>query len=149
MQSLFDQNTTKEIINRIDKLQSTSVRSWGTMDVAQMLAHCVESLRMATGALKPQRIFIGRIIGSFIKSIYYNDKLPSKNSPTADEVRIPGQRYFDIGRPQLNVIIQQFVDGGLANCTTHPHPFFGRLTADQWGKGMYKHLDHHLRQFGV
>lgn len=26
---------------------------------------------------------------------------------------------------------------------------FGRLTSEEWGKGIYKHLDHHLKQFGV
>jgi hypothetical protein len=29
------------------------------------------------------------------------------------------------------------------------HPMFGKMTADQWGRSMWKHLDHHLRQFGV
>ena len=29
------------------------------------------------------------------------------------------------------------------------HSFFGRLSGDEWGRLMYKHLDHHLRQFGL
>lgn len=39
--------------------------------------------------------------------------------------------------------------GGEKVCTTHPHPIMGSYTPAEWGKGMYKHLDHHLRQFGV
>ena len=45
--------------------------------------------------------------------------------------------------------IRQFSEGGAAKCTPHPHPFFGKLTSEEWGIGMYKHLDHHFRQFGA
>ena len=31
----------------------------------------------------------------------------------------------------------------------NPHPAFGYFTREQWGQMQYKHLDHHLRQFGV
>jgi LPS sulfotransferase NodH len=46
-------------------------------------------------------------------------------------------------------MIDRFVAAGPKGCTTHPHSFFGRLTAEEWAILMYKHLDHHLRQFGV
>lgn len=29
------------------------------------------------------------------------------------------------------------------------HPFFGKMSAREWGLIGYKHTDHHLRQFGV
>jgi len=29
------------------------------------------------------------------------------------------------------------------------HAFFGSLTGAEWGVSTYKHLDHHLRQFGA
>jgi len=38
---------------------------------------------------------------------------------------------------------------GPAGCTKHPHSFFGKLTPEEWAILSYKHLDHHLRQFGV
>jgi len=47
------------------------------------------------------------------------------------------------------VKIRQFYEGGKARCARHPHPFFGSLTPHAWSRGMFKHLDHHLRQFGV
>ncbi|MFD1127776.1 DUF1569 domain-containing protein [Paenibacillus provencensis] len=31
---------------------------------------------------------------------------------------------------------------------TNPHPFFGKLTSEEWSIGLYKHLDHHLKEFG-
>ena len=45
--------------------------------------------------------------------------------------------------------IEKFQAGGEEKCTTYPHPFFGKVTPREWSIGMYKHLDHHLRQFGV
>ncbi|MDZ4803510.1 MAG: DUF1569 domain-containing protein [Candidatus Eisenbacteria bacterium] len=30
-----------------------------------------------------------------------------------------------------------------------PNPIFGNLSVDEWGKLSWKHLDHHLRQFGA
>jgi len=46
-------------------------------------------------------------------------------------------------------LVDRFASAGKAGCTTHPHTFFGRMTADEWGILMYKHIDHHLQQFGV
>jgi LPS sulfotransferase NodH len=52
-------------------------------------------------------------------------------------------------RDLLYALIDRFVAAGPDGCTGHPHSFFGRLTPQQWAQLMYKHLDHHLRQFGV
>ena len=52
-------------------------------------------------------------------------------------------------KKRLAALVERFSKGGRAGCTTHPHPFFGALTPDDWGVLTYKHLDHHLRQFGL
>jgi hypothetical protein len=52
-------------------------------------------------------------------------------------------------RKHLNALIDRFAKGGPKGCTTHPHFFFGLMTPDAWTILMYKHLDHHLRQFGA
>jgi hypothetical protein len=46
-------------------------------------------------------------------------------------------------------LIDRFTAAGPTGCTTSPHSFFGRLTPEQWAILTFKHLDHHLRQFGV
>jgi len=58
-------------------------------------------------------------------------------------------RDFAREKEQLKSKIRGFCEGGEARCTRHPHPFFGSLTPYEWSRGMYKHLDHHLRQFGA
>jgi hypothetical protein len=104
---------------------------------------------MASGQLNLPRMFIGRLIGSFVKPIYSNDKPFSQNNPTDPKLVVSDQRDFLRERQQLKVKVRQFHEGGEAQCTRHPHPFFGSLTPQEWGIGMYKHLDHHLRQFGA
>ena len=149
MKNLFQQDTVDEVLSRIDNLQPAAVRQWGKMDVAQMMAHCSGTMDMASGRLNPPRIFIGRLIGPLFKSIFTNEKPFGKNAPTDKQLVVADQRDFRREQQQLKLKIRQFYEGGKAQCTRHPHPFFGPLTPAVWGRGMYKHLDHHLRQFGA
>jgi hypothetical protein len=119
------------------------------MDAPQMLAHCSNVLEVATGRKNPPRLFIGRILGPFFKAIFSNEKQFKKNTPTDKSFIVADQRNFDQEKARLVELIRQFGEGGEAQCTRHPHAFFGPLTPREWGIGMYKHLDHHLRQFGI
>src|SRR4030095_5575098 len=149
MKNLFEQETVDEVISRIDRLQPASLRQWGKMDVAQMMAHCSITMDIASGRLNLPRIFIGRLIAPFLESIYTNEKPFGKNGPTGKELVVAGQRDFAREREQLKVKVRQFYEGGEARCTRHPHPFFGSPKPQAWSRGMYNHLDHHLRQFSV
>jgi len=149
MRNLFEREVVDEVISRIDKLQPTSQRQWGKMDVAQMMAHCSAAMDMASGRLNLPRVFIGRLLGPFVKPILTNEKPFSRNSPTDKKLVIADQRDFPREQEQLKQKVRQFHEGGEAKCTRQPHPFFGSLTAQEWSRGMYKHLDHHLRQFGA
>ena len=147
--NLFEQETVDEVVSRIDKLQPTSRREWGKMDVAQMMAHCSITMDIASGRLNLPRVFLSRLIAPFFKSIYTDERPFKKNGPTGKELLVADRRDFAREREQLKVKVRQFSEGGEARCTRHPHPFFGSLTPQDWSRGMYKHLDHHLRQFGV
>ena len=149
MKNLFEPDAAEEVISRIDKLQANSPRQWGKMDVAQMMAHCSAALDMASGQINPPRMLIGRLIGGMVKPIYTNEKPFSKNNPTDKKLLVTDQRDFFREQQQLKIKVRQFHEGGEGRCTRHPHPFFGALTAQEWSRGMYKHLDHHLRQFGA
>jgi len=149
MKNLFEQEATDEVLARIDTLQPACQRHWGKMDVAQMMAHCSVALDMASGRMDLPRIFIGRVLAPFIKPIYTNERPFSKNNPTDKKLVVSDQRDFLREQEQLKLKVHQFYEGGEAQCTRHPHPFFGALTPQEWSRGMYKHLDHHLRQFGA
>ncbi len=149
MKNLFEMETTDEVIARIDRLQPAAQRQWGKMDVAQMMAHCSAAMDMASGRLNPPRVFIGRLLGPLVKPILTNEKPFSKNNPTDKQLVVADRRDFVREQEQLKMKLWQFQEGGAQRCTTHPHPFFGPLDPQQWSRGMYKHLDHHLRQFGA
>jgi hypothetical protein len=146
--NLFQAEHVDEIKQRLDMLRPGSARQWGKMSPAQMLAHCSAGLEMAAGEIRPPRAFIGRIIGSAVKRVALRDEEPMRrNSPTAKELLVTGEMDFAAERKKLCGLIDRFAATGPSGCTQHPHAFFGRLTPDEWSTLMYKHLDHHLRQF--
>ncbi|WP_445429236.1 DUF1569 domain-containing protein [Bacillus atrophaeus] len=147
MKNIFNQLHLEEILNRMDKLSPISKPRWGKMDVAQMLAHCSSFQDIAMGLSFPARGWLGILIGNFVKPIFYNDKPLAQNMSTIPDILIVDEKEFE--KDILKQKIITFQSNGPEKCTTHPHPFFGKLTSEQWGKGIYKHLDHHLKQFGV
>ncbi|WP_263379251.1 DUF1569 domain-containing protein [Granulicella paludicola] len=150
MKNLFDLTHVEELKPRLDHLQPDMPRLWGKMNAAQMLAHCAASMELALGDRKPKRMAIGRLLGRFIKSKAFFDEVPMRrNSPTIPGLAIEDPRDFNAERAQLLQLIDRFAAAGPAGCTDHPHAFFGALTPEEWSAWMYKHLDHHLRQFGV
>jgi hypothetical protein len=149
MKSLFDTDTYHEIMRRLNKLTPQSQRKWGKMDVAQMLAHTTQPFKVPLSKKKIPRIFLGRLLGWIIKSKLYNDSPWKQNLPTSPDFLIKDQRVFDGEKHNLTEMIEAFHKAGPDGISKFPHPFFGRFTPDQWGKSMYKHLDHHLKQFGA
>jgi hypothetical protein len=150
MKCLFDRACVEEVKRRLSQLRPDQPRQWGKMNLAQMLAHCSSGLEMAAGEIRPPRALIGRILGPVIKPIALRDDEPMRrNSPTSKMLIIDGERNFEAERKRLSGMIDRFAIAGRSGCTSHPHAFFGSLTADEWGVLMYKHLDHHLRQFGA
>lgn len=149
MQNIFQQEVTTGLLKRIEALRPDTKALWGKMNVSQMMTHCSMALEVASGKKKVKRVFIGRILGPFIKPNYFSDKPFGKSSPTAPEFVVNDARDFEKEKARLILEVKQFSSEGEAKCTTEPHAFFGPLTPQQWGISMYKHLDHHLRQFGV
>ncbi|HEV2288308.1 MAG TPA: DUF1569 domain-containing protein [Candidatus Acidoferrales bacterium] len=148
--NLFEPLSVEEIRKRILQLKPDSQRQWGKMHPAQMLAHCSLGVEMAMGDLRPPRMLIGRILGSLAKAKALKDGEPlRKNSSTMKSLLIKDNPDFAAQRERLSALVERFAAAGPAGCTTHPHSFFGRLTPQEWAVLMYKHLDHHLRQFGV
>jgi hypothetical protein len=147
MKTLFDAGAGEEIRNRLQKLTPDRQAQWGKMNVAQGLAHLAATMEMALGDRRPPRALVGRLIGRLIKPKALAAPMRQGN-PTSPELRISDEREFETERKRLHVLIDRFVAGGPKGCTDHPHPFFGPMTPDEWALQMWKHLDHHLRQFG-
>lgn len=77
----------------------------------------------------------------------YNDKPWRKNMPTPKRFQVTEQKDFNTEKQELiNLIKELHTHKDKANWQAHP--VFGDFTKDQWGKLQYKHLNHHLSQFG-
>jgi hypothetical protein len=150
VKNLYEAERVKEVKERLSHLSPNSERQWGKMNAAQALAHCSVGMELATGDTVLPRMFLGRLMGWIVKpKLVGNDEPMRKNSPTAKGLVVHDERDFEKERERLSGLIDRFATAGPKGCTTHPHTFFGPLTPDEWATLTYKHLDHHLRQFGV
>ena len=150
MKNLFEAGRVEEFKRRIAQVRPDSPRQWGTMSPGQMLEHCSRGMETGLGITNPPRMFIGRVIGRMIKSrIMANDEPLRRNTPTAKLLVVNDERDVEKERARLCGLIERFVAGGPTVCSKHPHMFFGTMTPHEWAILMYKHLDHHLRQFGA
>jgi hypothetical protein len=149
MPSMFKLTHVESLIERIAKLSPDTKAQWGTMHVDQMLAHCQQPLRVALGELKPKRTFLGLLVGPLVKKKLTSGKPWGKGLPTDKDFLIIDRRKFADEQRRLSGAIRRFNAGGPEGLTKWPHPFFGKLTANEWDKLTCNHLDHHLRQFGV
>ena len=149
VKNLFEAATVDEVEQRLAQLRADSERLWGKMDAAQMLAHCSAWMEMASGMDNPPRVLIGYIFGRVAKSTVLNEEPIRRNMPTAKSLIKNDKQEFAVERLRLQEEMNLFAAGGPEKCTKHPHSFFGPMTPLEWATLAYKHLDHHLRQFGV
>jgi Protein of unknown function (DUF1569) len=149
MKNLLDKEVYLELTKRAQNLQPNSQSQWGKMNVSQMIAHVSEAYSVPLSDKPLPRMFIGKLIGWAIKPMLYNDKPWKQNLPTAPSFIIKDERNFNAELLKLLNLIEKFHQAGAENIGRFPHPMFGNFTTDQWGMAMYKHLDHHLVQFGV
>ncbi len=148
MKNLFEPETVDEVISRVEALATLDTPLGKDGRGANDGSLC-GGTGYGFGKLILQRVLIGRLIGPFFRPIYTNEKRFAQNYPTDKKLLIADERDFSREKERLKGCIQAFHDGGEAECTQSPHPFFGNLSPGDWSRGMYKHLDHHLRQFGA
>ena len=87
MKHLHDPTRVTELTARIAQLRSDSPRQWGKMTPSQAVAHMAIGFEAALGDIEVPRLFIGRLIGGFVKrSALGNDAPIMKNAPTAPEL---------------------------------------------------------------
>ena len=148
MKSIYDAVDNAEMIARINSLTSESQALWGKMTVDQMFKHTTAALLIAFGEQKLKVNFIMRLLGRILKKKVFNSEAFKKNSPTAPEFIFTEHFDFETSKKELIDNFSQFANGK-ETIKTMNHPFWGKMTYEDWDKLMWKHLDHHLRQFGA
>jgi len=149
MKTLFDQADRKSIETRLLVLRADSERQWGKMNASQMVTHCARALETGTGDRPMKQKLIGKILMPFFRSSMLGPKPFSRNGPTDPSFIVADERDFQIERQKLLDLIDRLVERGKTAAATQTHAFFGKLSGEEWGELMYKHIDHHLQQFGV
>ena len=147
MKSLLTQEGYTEIKERLHRLNENSTRKWGKMSVGQMCWHCQYPLKLSIEN-KANDSKGNWLIKTFFKKSMYSDKPWRKNLPTAPQLKTTEDKKFDDEHPILLSLLDNFY-ALRERDTWYPHPTFGTFTKEQWGQMQYKHLDHHLTQFGV
>lgn len=146
MKTIFDTQTADELIARIEQLHNNSQPAWGKMTLYQMIKHCSMWEEMLLQKQLYKQTFLGRLFGKFALKDMMKDEPAKKNLPTVPSFRITGEGDAQVEKQRwISLILEhrQRQNEGFM------HPFFGQLTADQAGRMDYKHIDHHLRQFGA
>lgn len=152
MKNIIDDSIKTEIIQRIEKINSSAAARWGKMNVNQMLCHCADQLRLANGTKQ------SKFVGNFMLTTVFKWltltflKAPKGKIETVNELKqgAGGTKptTFEADREALISLVKNFDESFKTNKTV-VHPAFGKMNHWQYGRLAYLHLDHHLSQFGA
>jgi len=150
MKTIFDKNIREQLISRIDQITIDKKANWGKMNVFQMVKHNTywNGWILGKGNHTYKQAFMGKIFGKIAMKRMVKDEKPfDKNIPTPDHFK-PKESNGDLAFEKSKWInlIREYKN---YNNPKFIHGFFGRMTQEQIGILVYKHTDHHLRQFGL
>lgn len=144
MRTLLQPSDFEYVLTRLNALSGSEIRLWGTMTESQMLQHCRKQIEMALGQIPTKPLFPRPI--QWLTKISFGYYIPwPKNLITAPEMVAKEDVLFDAEHEKLLSLISEFMESK----ELFPHPIFGNMTKEDWSLIIYKHLDHHLRQFGA
>lgn len=148
MQNIFNDEDRAAIESRFTRLQPAAQRKWGKMNAAQMLAHCAVTLETPLGDRQEKRTLIGRLLAPLVRTSVLGEAPLRRNTPTDAHCVIADERQFFEEQRRVLETLARLCDRGPSAADHRLHSFFGTLSGQDWGRLVYKHLDHHLRQFG-
>ncbi len=149
MKNIHTPEVLSELKARILTLTPASQAQWGKMDVAQMMAHCSAAIEANLGEGAGKQGLLGKIFGKMAKKSVVSDQPFKQGLPTDKSFVISGAKEFEQEKQRLTTMLSRLSATAPAHLTKNPHPFFGKMTENEWNSLNYKHMDHHLRQFGA
>lgn len=150
MKNLFTKPVAEEVIGRIEKLTPTTKPNWGKMTVSKMLAHLNVQYEMVYTDKHPKpNAFVKFMLKAFIKKAVCGPKPYAKNGRTAPQFLMKEDKNFDEEKVRLIAYINKTQELGEDYFDGKESHSFGKLSKQEWNISFYKHIDHHLTQFGV
>lgn len=138
----------EECLARIARITPETPRVWGRMDAAQMFSHCAEVQEVLDGKALVGTPWFLAPFGGLMRRFLLSERPFPEGARTHPQYEESGPRDFETQRTRLLTVLQSFApDSGPPGIRRHP--LFGPLAPRDAGWLSYKHLDHHLRQFGV
>ncbi len=148
--NIFSKPVVEQIIERINALTPTTQGKWGKMSVDQMLAHCNVTYEMTYEDTHTKPNFLMKfILKTFVKKVVTNEVPYKQNSSTAPQFIMKGDKDFEAEKNRLVAYIRKTQELGEAYFDGKESHSFGALNKTEWNNMFYKHLNHHLTQFGV
>jgi hypothetical protein len=151
MESVFNPAGVAQLTSRINKLTPATKGQWGKMNVSQMLAHCNVSYEMVyeEGKHPKPKGLLKFILKLLVKNKVVGPQPYKKNNPTAPAFIIKEDKDFETEKARLLGYLDKTLQLGEAHFDGKESHSFGVLTVGEWNTMFYKHLNHHLTQFGV
>lgn len=147
-QTMWNAADRQAILDRFDRLTPDARPKWGKFDAPRMVAHVTDTVRWSIGelAVVPTR---KSPIGFWPVNVLIMFYLPwPKGVPTAPELVERSPSAWTSELQSLRAAIDRFAARDVNGSWT-PHIAFGRISGEQWGRLTYRHLNHHLTQFGA
>ncbi len=148
--NIFDQKVAEGVIERINKLTPTTQPKWGKMTVGQMLAHCCVTYEMLyENKHAAPKGLLKLMLKMFVKNAVVSETPYKHNSRTGPAFLITTEKEFNTEKERLINYIKKTQQLGESHFDNKESMSFGKLSKTEWNNMFYKHLDHHLSQFGV
>lgn len=148
MKSLQNERDRIEVIRRLERLTLDAQPRWGRLTAAKMICHLADALRMAHGDLATRPPRSSAFTRFLLKPLFIFVLPMPRNLPTARELLSTAPSTFERDRQACADLIRRF-SSTPSSGKGPSHQFFGVLTWPEWGALQWRHLDHHLRQFGA
>ncbi len=148
--NIFNKDVADGIVKRINALRPDTQPKWGKMSVGQMLAHCCVTYEMVyEDKHAAPNFFLKLMLNAFVKKLVVGETPYKHNSRTAPAFLITDARDFEQEKKRLIDYINKTQGLGGGHFDGKTSLSFGALNTTEWNNMFYKHLDHHLSQFGV
>ena len=150
MKTIFDPEVRKELIGRINQINKSNKPHWGKMNVYQMLKHNTywNGWILGKDHHTYKQAFLGKLFGRIALNKMIKDEKPfDKNIPTSAQFKVKeATSDMEFEKAAWISLIKEYEK---YDNPQFIHDFFGKMTKDEIGILVYKHTDHHLRQFGI
>ncbi len=150
MKTIRNEMDKANLIQRLNKLNGSEKAQWGKMNVNQMVSHLVQANEMPFGhTLEDKGNFVSKNIVKPLVLYFLPIPKEVKTAPSMNQQE-QGRRPQEFsGDKKMVIELTEKIAKLSDDIQCAQHPVFGKMSAKEWAIMAHKHMDHHLKQFGV